>query len=72
VFRYKMHFEDGSEAGDAAYADFVNPGEEVLIGAGKRLRVLELVLIGEEEDSPYTGLLKSSRLRTQTGTRRSE
>ena len=25
MFRYKLHYEDGSEAGDAAYADNVNP-----------------------------------------------
>jgi hypothetical protein len=56
MFRYKLYWADGSEAGDAAYADYVNPGEEVLIGAGQRLRVLELVPV-EEEDSPFVGLL---------------
>jgi hypothetical protein len=38
------------------YADNVNPGEEVLIGPGERLRVLELVSV-DEADSPYVGLL---------------
>jgi hypothetical protein len=57
VFRYKLYLEDGSDAGEAAYADNVNPGEVVLIGASERLRVLELVPI-DAESSPYTALLK--------------
>jgi hypothetical protein len=57
VFRYKLYFEDGSEAGEAAYAVYVNPGEFVLIGAGQRLRVLDVVPV-DEERSPFIGLLK--------------
>jgi hypothetical protein len=37
MFRYNMHYANGSDAGDAAYADSVNVGEEVLIGKGERL-----------------------------------
>ena len=57
MFRYKLYWQDGSEAGDAAYADNVNPGEVVLMGSGQRLRVLELNPV-DEDDSPYVGLLK--------------
>jgi hypothetical protein len=32
VFRCKTHYPDGSEAGDAAYADNVNPGDELMLG----------------------------------------
>ena len=34
MYRYKLHYEDGSEAGDAAYADNVNPGDELMLGPG--------------------------------------
>jgi hypothetical protein len=57
VFRFKMHFEDGSEAGDAAYADVVNPGDELMLGPGRFVKVLELVPV-DEEGSPYAALLK--------------
>ena len=59
MFRFKMHYEDGSEAGDAAYADNVNPGDELMLGPGKFVRVIDIVPI-EEEDSPYVGLLMVS------------
>lgn len=55
MFRYKLHYADGSEAGDCAYADWVNAGETVMLGPGKTLRVLSVVPI--EEESPYVGLL---------------
>jgi hypothetical protein len=32
MFRYKLHYVDGSEAGDAAYADNVNPRDELMLG----------------------------------------
>ena len=57
MFRYKLHYEDGSEAGDAAYADNVNPGDELMLGPGKFVRVLALVPVNEAE-SPYAGLLR--------------
>jgi hypothetical protein len=62
VFRYKMHFSDGSEAGDAAYADNVKPGDELMLGPSRFVRVLSLVPV-EEEDSPYVGLLRVEQLR---------
>lgn len=57
MFRYKMHYPDGSEAGDAAYADNVRPGDEIMLGPGRFVRVLSLVPV-EEEDSLYVGLLQ--------------
>jgi hypothetical protein len=57
VFRYKLHYEDGSEAGDAAYADNVNPGDELMLGPGKFVRVLDVVTV-DDEGSPCVGLLK--------------
>jgi hypothetical protein len=47
---------DGGEAGDAAYADNVNAGEELVLGPGKFVKVLEFVPL-DEGGSPYAGLL---------------
>jgi len=38
-----MHLQDGSEAGDAASADKVNPGNELMLGPGRFVRLLEVV-----------------------------
>ena len=57
MFRYKLHYADGSEAGDAAYADNVNPGSEIMLGPGRFVRVPAIVPV-EEEGSPYAGLLQ--------------
>jgi hypothetical protein len=51
-----VHYADGSEAGDAAYADNVKPGNELMLGPGRFVRVLSLVSV-DEGDSPYVGLL---------------
>lgn len=57
MFRYRMQFADGSDAGEATYAVMIKPGEEVLIGNGRRLLVLDVVPI-DEEDSKVVGLLQ--------------
>jgi hypothetical protein len=36
----------------------IKPGEEILIGNGRRFRVLDLVPLDEEDESPFVGLLK--------------
>jgi hypothetical protein len=58
MFRFKMHYEDGSEAGDAAYADSVNVGDELMLGPARFVRVLEVVPVDDVERSPYAALLK--------------
>jgi hypothetical protein len=58
VFRYGLHLEDGSDAGEATYAVMIQPGEEILVGNGRRLRVLDLVPFEEEDESPFVGLLQ--------------
>jgi hypothetical protein len=40
-----------------AYADNVRPGDELMLGPGKFIKVLDVVSI-EEEGSPYSGLLR--------------
>jgi hypothetical protein len=43
MFRYRLHWEDGSEAGEATYAQNINVGDEIHVGKGERLRVLDVV-----------------------------
>src|SRR6266508_6327353 len=67
--RYKVHFEDGSEAGEAVYAVHIKPGDVIIAAGTQRVRVLDLVAV-EEEDSPYVGLLRvepaeSARMRQE-------
>jgi hypothetical protein len=54
--RYKIHFEDGSEAGEAVYAVHIKPGDVIIAAGTQKVRVLDLVPV--EEDSPYVGLLR--------------
>jgi hypothetical protein len=57
MYRYRLRTEDGDELGEATYAEWINPGEMIHFAAGKRLRVLDVVPV-EEEDSPFVGFLK--------------
>jgi hypothetical protein len=56
MFTYRLHLEDGSDAGVATYAVMIQPGEEIVVGNGRLFRVLDLIPV-ENEDSPYVGLL---------------
>ena len=56
-YKYKLHEADGSDAGEAHYAFLVKPGETIITGAGRRLRVLAVIPV-DDEDSPYVGLLQ--------------
>jgi hypothetical protein len=58
MFRYRLHLEDGSNAGEATYAQMIHPGDEIHLGAGQRFRVLDAVPFGEEGESPFVGLLQ--------------
>jgi hypothetical protein len=55
--RYKIHWEDGDEAGEAVYAMRIKPGDVIIAAGTQRVRVIDLVIV-EEEDSPYFGLLR--------------
>jgi hypothetical protein len=60
MFRYRLHGADGEDAGEAAYAVTINPGDEILTmqeGKLQTLRVLDLVPV-PEESSAYDGLLR--------------
>ena len=57
-YRYKLYEADGSDAGEAHCAFLVEPGETIITGAGRKVRVLAVVPV-EVEGSPYAGLLQS-------------
>jgi hypothetical protein len=58
MFRYRLHNADGDDLGEATYAVMIRPGEEVLVGNGRRLRVLDFVPFEEDDESPFVGMLK--------------
>jgi len=55
VFRYRLHLQDGSDAGEATYAVMIRAGEEIIAGDNQHFRVLDPVPLDEEE-SPFFGL----------------
>ena len=57
MFRYRLHLQDGSDAGEATYAVMIRAGEEIIAGDNQHFRVLDLVPLDEEE-SPFIGLLQ--------------
>ena len=58
MYTYRLHLEDGSDAGEATYAVLVKPGEEILVGNGRRFRVVDVVPFEEEDESRFVALLK--------------
>ena len=58
MYAYRLHLEDGSDAGQVTYAVLVKPGEEILVGNGRRFRVIDVLPFEEEDESPFVGLLQ--------------
>ena len=58
VARHSTPFKDGSDAGHVTYGVLVKVGEEILVGNGRRFRVLAVVPFKEEDESPFVGLLQ--------------
>lgn len=58
MFRYRLHTADGDDLGEATYAINIKPGEEILLGNGRRFRVLDVVPFEEDGESPFVGLLQ--------------
>ena len=57
MFRYRLHLEDGSDAGEATYAQMIKPGEEIVAGSNEHFRVVDVVPF-EEDESPFVGMLQ--------------
>ena len=58
MFRYRVHLEDGSDAGEATYAQVIQLGDEIHLAAGQRFRVLDVVPFDEEDELPVVGQLQ--------------
>ena len=52
MFRYRLHLEDGSDAGEATYAQMIQSDDEIHLAAGQRFRVPGVVPFEEEDESP--------------------
>ena len=48
----------GDDFEEATYARLIKPGEEILLGAGQRFRVVDVVPFEEEDESRFVGLLR--------------
>ena len=56
--KYRLYDADGNDLGEIRLGDVPwKPGDEIFLGAGKRLKVLDVVAV-EDEDSPHLALLK--------------
>ena len=42
MFRYKLYLEDGTEIGEAVYAQYVKVGETIWAAGASKFRVLDL------------------------------
>ena len=51
MYRYLLHGPGGEVLGEATRAVLIHPGEEVLVGGGKRFRVLNVLPFDDEESS---------------------
>ena len=59
MFTYRLHLEDGSDAGEATYAQMIKPGEEIIAGKNEHFRVVDVVSFAEEDESPFSGCCRS-------------
>jgi hypothetical protein len=61
VFTYRLHLADGSDAGQATYSVPIKAGEEIMVGNGRRYRVVDVVPFDQDDDghvSKLMGMLK--------------
>jgi hypothetical protein len=63
MFRYRLHLADGSDAGEATYAQMIHLGDEIHLVAGQRFRVIDVVPFDEEDESPLVDCYRSRPLR---------
>jgi len=57
MFRYRLHLDDGTDIGEAAYSDNVNVAETIMLGPARYFRVLDVVEV-YEPGAKIEGLLK--------------
>ena len=57
MYRYRLYDAEGGEQGEVDYAMRVQAGDTIWAGDGRKLRVVAVVPV-EEEDSPFVGFLE--------------
>ena len=57
-FRYRLQLQDGRRAGEVTYGAVIQPGEEILVGGGRRFRVVDVVPFEEADELSFLGTLK--------------
>ena len=58
MLTYRLHSPDGDDLGEATYAVMIKAGEEVLVGNGRRLRVLDVVPFEDADELGFVGMLR--------------
>ena len=58
MFSYRLHLEDGSDAGEATYSVMIKPGEEIIAGKNERFRVVDGRPVRRGGRVPFVGLLQ--------------
>jgi hypothetical protein len=58
TFTYRLHLKDGSDVGEATYAQMIHVGEQIIADQNQHFRVLDVVSFEEEDESPFVGLLQ--------------
>ena len=56
MFRYRLHLEDGTEIGEAAYTQTIKPGEIIWAAGAQQFRVVAVVPM-QEDSEVYAGML---------------
>jgi hypothetical protein len=57
VYRYSLVDADGADQDEAYYPILIEPGDIIWADDRRKLRVVDVVPV-EEEDSPFVGFLK--------------
>jgi hypothetical protein len=55
--KYRIYDEDGSDAGEASYAAWIQPGDEIWTPGHANVQVID-ALPFDEEDSAFDGALR--------------
>ena len=55
--KYRLYDEDGSDAGEASFAVWLQPGDEVWTPDHIKVRVLDVLPL-EDEDGPFARALR--------------
>jgi hypothetical protein len=57
IFRCRLHDADGDDLGESVYSVPIKPDDVIHVNSGQKYRVLDVVPLEENDDSPLAGLL---------------